>query len=57
MAGFLWLLLLEEEEEEGWTTVWRAVRTLSASWELVLPMRPRLVLARLLSSMGSEQAQ
>jgi hypothetical protein len=56
MAGFLWLLLLEEEEE-GWTTVWRAVRTLSASWELVLPMRPRLVLARLLSSMGSEQAQ
>jgi hypothetical protein len=50
----LGLLLLKEEE--GLTTVWRAVRTLSANWELVLPMRPRLELARLVS-MGSEQAQ
>jgi hypothetical protein len=53
-GAFLGLLLLKEEE--GLTTVWRAVRTLSANWELVLPMRPRLELARLVS-MGSEQAQ
>jgi hypothetical protein len=50
VVGFV-LGLFEEGEED---VRWRMARTLSASWALVLALRPRLMP---LLSMGSEQAQ